>query len=41
MGNDVSKFLKKYDPEVREITLKIRELIFETLPGIKEKVYGG
>lgn len=37
----VDTFLKGYSPQVREIAVKAREVIFSVLPAATEKVYPG
>ena len=37
----VDTFLKGYSPQVREIAVKAREVIFSVLPDATEKVYPG
>ena len=37
----VDTFLKGYSPQVREIAVKAREVIFSVFPGATEKVYPG
>ena len=41
MSTDVQKLLGKYSPEVRELALKVRELIENLVPDAQEKVYSG
>ena len=41
MNEDVYKFLQGYNTEVRDLTLRVRELVLKTVPAAEEKVYTG
>jgi|SRR5919204_6231158 hypothetical protein len=41
MSNEVYRFLDGYSAEVRELALRVRELILKTVPKADEKVYTG
>ena len=39
--SDVEQFFKKYEPDVRDIALKLREVVLKTVPDATEKLYTG
>jgi hypothetical protein len=41
MPDSVEKFLKSYEPEVREIGLGLRALVLRLVPDAEEKVFSG
>ena len=41
MNDEVSKFLQGYNGEVRDLALRVRELVLKTMPSAQEKVYTG
>ena len=41
MSDDLNKLLKKYSPEVQDLALQARELVWKTVPDAHEKVYLG
>lgn len=41
MSDEANKFLQGYDTEVRDLALRVRELVLKTVPTAEEKVYTG
>jgi hypothetical protein len=41
MTDNVDEFLNSFSPEIRDIALKLRELVTNLIPDIQEKVYLG
>ncbi len=41
MSDDLDKLLKKYSPEVQDLTRQARELVLKLVPDAHEKVYLG
>ena|SRR5438105_1938965 len=41
MNDEVNKFLQGYNGEVRDLALRVRELVLKTVPSAQEKVYTG